>query len=254
MILFRCCFLAALTTRVLSAQADTAQPRARHGVIDGIVGDTTLAPIAGATVSVLGTDVRVVTGENGRFRMTSLPTGEYLLFVRRLGFEGATSKVSVDGDAPARISFALAPVVTRLAGMEVSAMPGLTMRMKEFYDRKSRAEGGVFITREDIVKRNPRSAFDLLQGIPSIKLGEIQPGGAKGIRSTRSNCDLMILLDGLPIKADRVPAPDLLAGIEVYPGPASIPLQYKTQAGSGYLPGQSGASCGLVLMWTGDGR
>ena len=53
------------------------------------------------------------------------------------------------------------------------------------------------------------------------------------------------MLNGLPITFDRVPAPSEVGGIEVYSGPATIPLQFKSKGDAG---------CALILIWTGDGR
>ena len=56
------------------------------GTIDGIVADSALAPIQAAFVSILGTKIRVGTGPNGRFRITKVPVGQYLVIVKRVGF------------------------------------------------------------------------------------------------------------------------------------------------------------------------
>jgi hypothetical protein len=55
----------------------------------------------------------------------------------------------------------------------------------------------------------------------------------------------VVFLDGVrrpPSGAgiDDVALPKDLAGIEIYSGAATIPLQYKT----------SGATCGVILLWT----
>ena len=67
--------------------------------------------------------------------------------------------------------------------------------------------------------------------------------------STRNggNCPLRVFIDGVllpsPANLYDLPSPKELAGIEIYPGPETIPLQYKT--------GESG--CGVMLFWTKDG-
>ena len=63
-----------------------AQNRPAFGVIDGVVSDTNLVALADATVSILGSAVRVATGANGRFRITGLRTGNYILAVQRIGY------------------------------------------------------------------------------------------------------------------------------------------------------------------------
>jgi hypothetical protein len=239
-----------VTAHVAVAQQDSTRLPVRSGIIDGLVADTALVPLEGATISILGSELRVSTRENGRFRMLGLPQGEYVLLVRRLGYEGTTTKVLVEPEAVARLSFALSPVVRKLAAMEISVR-GVSQRMTEFYQRRD--EGiGHFITREDIVKHNPVTTFDLLRGIPSIRVSDIDEKGLAKLASTRSGCTPQIMLNGLPITPASVPSPNELAGIEVYSGPATMPLQFKRAgraAGSSSEPG-----CALILLWTGDGR
>ncbi|MEP7000666.1 MAG: TonB-dependent receptor [bacterium] len=242
-----------IAAHVAAAQTDSARLRVRPGIIDGFVADTALVPLEGATISILGSGLRVSTRDNGRFRMLGMPQGEYVLLVRRLGYEGTTSKVLVEPEEVTRLSFTLNPVVAKLAAMEISAR-GVSQRMTEFYQRRD--EGiGHFITREEIVQRNPVTTFELLRGIPSIRVSDIDDKGLARVASTRSNCTPQIMLNGLPIAPSFVPSPNELAGIEVYSGPATMPLQFKRAgraAGSSPLDGEPW--CALILLWTGDGR
>ena len=45
------------------------------------------------------------------------------------------------------------------------------------------------------------------------------------------------------VNLDNLPSPKEIAGIEMYPGPATAPLQY----------GGSGTRCGVILIWTKSG-
>src|SRR3954470_22280118 len=56
------------------------------GTIDGVVADSNLVPVQAAFVSILGTKIRVGTGPNGRFRITKIPAGKYLVLVKRVGY------------------------------------------------------------------------------------------------------------------------------------------------------------------------
>ena len=60
-------------------------------------------------------------------------------------------------------------------------------------------------------------------------------------------CPMQFFVDGVAIpfpKPDELPGPKSLAGIEVYQNTAAIPERYKTS---------SGASCGVILIWTKSG-
>lgn len=72
--------------------------KADSGIVVGRVTDvTTGGPLMGATVSLGGPTLRrsVVTGEDGRFRISGVAPGAHELTVRRLGYSPATVTVSV---------------------------------------------------------------------------------------------------------------------------------------------------------------
>src|SRR6478609_5534790 len=100
--------LAAVGSLALSVAAVPAQAQAQtrvgpgavsatagRGIIDGVVSDTGLVPLQAAFVSILGTNIRVGTGPNGRFRITQVPEGRYLVIVKRVGYRPASDVVDV---------------------------------------------------------------------------------------------------------------------------------------------------------------
>src|SRR5215207_8866 len=82
-----------------------SQARATPGAIDAVITDTALAPISGATVTILGTSVRATTGDNGRLRITSLPEGRHHLSINRIGFRAVFATVDIASGDTARLSF-----------------------------------------------------------------------------------------------------------------------------------------------------
>src|SRR5689334_21736704 len=80
------------------------------GTIDGIVSDTNLVPLQGAFISVLGTAIRVGTGPNGRFRITKVPVGQYLLIVKRVGYKPTSAVVDVPATDTLRLAYTLEQV------------------------------------------------------------------------------------------------------------------------------------------------
>lgn len=210
----------------LAAQAGPSIPR---GTMDGIVTDTSLAPIAGATISLLGSPISAKSGENGRFRIVALPAGEYVVLARRFGYASASVTLHVDGGDTLRPSFALRRVTPELDTVRASALFAVS-RLGEFEERRARNIGGHFITADEIYKRNPIGIGDLL---------------ATTLMGT--NCNFQIFVDGQLFsdagKLSEVPAPSEIYGVEVYTGPATIPLQYK----------RANAGCGVILIWTKSG-
>ena len=219
-----------------------AQSRPARGVIDGVVTDTNLVSLADATVSILGSTFKVVTA-NGKFTILEVPAGRYILMVRRLGFAPVSSAVQVDAGETLRASFALERLVTSLDTVKVAGKK-LGWRMTEFEDRR-KAGFGHFLTRDDIEKRNAVFTSSLLWGIPSVT---VEKGGV-AFNTRPGSCAFQVFLDGVALpkstKLDDLLTPKELAGIEVYLGPATVPLQYKTTGGGG--------RCGVILLWTRDG-
>jgi hypothetical protein len=241
--------VASLTGAV--AQLAYAQPRVAPGTIDGVVTDTTLAPLADATASILGSGIKVVTGMNGRFRILSLPAGQYILVVRHIGHAPVSTALQVAGGDTLHMSFALERAVTALDTVVV-ATKRYSMRMAEFEERRRIGFGGEFMTQAEIDKRNSVFVADLLRTFKSVNV--IDTGLAAHAYNRRfpvgtRQCEFQVWVDDVPLPPPvdlmrDLPSPKALAGIELYAGAATIPLQYKNTSGS---------FCGTILVWTKDG-
>ncbi len=248
------------------------------GTIDGIVTDTMLRPLTGATVSILGSSIRVVTGDNGRFRISALESGEVIVIAQRLGYEPLSARVNVVIDTE-RVSFALERVTTALDTVKVAGA-STPARFAEFESRLKNKAATAAFTREDILKVNPVDTWQMLSRVSALKL---VPHGANGgwwAVSTRAMrvsaagatpCFMSVMIDGVMMAGDpppikpkapagsggdpvlndppggtfdltNLPPPDQIHGIEVFGGPASIPPQYN---GAG-----NAKMCGLIVIWT----
>lgn len=223
-----------------SARNTGAQGAPRPGVIDGIVTDSALVPLGDATVSFLGASLRVVTGANGRFRVRDMKAGEYVLLVRHIGY--APTSVTVQLAAGDTLSPAL--VMKRAATqLDTVTVRGerFTPAMMEFEMRRKTGLGH-FITQAEIEKKNAVLLSDLLEGVPSVEV-PVRGGWPGNIRS--GGCPFVVYLDGARIPTrgdfDSLALPKEVAGIEIYSGAATIPLQYKPISGS---------FCGVILLWT----
>jgi hypothetical protein len=224
--------------------------RPTPGVIDGVVSDTGLAPLADVTVTIVGTELRVVTAANGRFRIASVRAGDYMLLVRRVGFEATTARVTVAEHDTLRLSFALEPAVTSLDTVAVAAR-SVSPRLQEFYDRR-KVGPGQFLTQAEIDRINPVRTSDLFTRFLGIAVTD---DGSHGY-STRTfmrfspgkspKCEIIAIVDGVAKNMDyrRLPPAKDIAGVEFFAGPSEIPLQYKST---------DGTWCGLLLIWTRDG-
>jgi Carboxypeptidase regulatory-like domain/TonB-dependent Receptor Plug Domain len=234
--------LAALGGETLRPALLRAQALRPRSVIDGMVSDTNLVALAEATVSLLGSSLRVTTGENGRFRVVAVPAGQYMLMIHRVGYAPVSVAIQVGDADTLRLSFAMRRIAAELDTVVVSAAT-LRTRITDF-DERRRLGFGTFITAEQIKLRNPVVLGDVLRGIPSITIIDGGPNGQYAFSTRTSKCPLQVVIDDVLVPApanlaNLVPPSDVRA-IEVYSGPATIPLQYK--------PANSG--CGVILIWT----
>jgi hypothetical protein len=257
----------AVASTLALAQQPAASRGAPLGTVDGLVADTSLVPLGDATVSIMGSRMRVVTGENGRFRMSDVAPGQYLLVVQRIGFEAATVRMQVINGDTLRLSIALERVGTVLDTVRVKgAKPGLA-RHADFDMRRVSHDATASFSEEDIAKRNPTQTWQMLTAVSSINVTDRQEDGnsmvvAASRRGMVTNiyggnvkgnqpCFLKVMVDGVAVAADdaigrtnlsNLPAPSSVYGIEVFAGPRTIPPQYSGAGDMKY--------CGLIAIWT----
>ena len=230
------------------------------GTIDGIVTDTMLVPLSGATVSILGSSIRVVTGDNGRFRISALESGQVIVIAQRLGYEPLSARVNVGIDTE-RVSFALERVVTALDTVRVAGAKSGLARHRDFEDRLARHDATAAFTEADIDKVNPVDSWQMLSRVPALKFIPVGKNGGLIAVSTRAMriegnppqavpCYMDVMVDGIMMMGDRdghfdmshLPAPKEIHGMEVFAGPATIPPQYNGAGNS--------KMCGLIAVWT----
>jgi len=243
------------TRERMPSMADRAN--AQLGTIEGVVTDTSLRPMQGADVSVIGTSTRLKTGVNGRFQLVQIPPGQYLLVVRQIGFAPTSAIIDVAAADTLRLAYTLERSATLMDTVRVTGRR-VTLRMLEFENR--RLQGiGQFITQEDLDRRGSMAVSDFLRGVRGVDVSRItndafagtvalsrREGGSVGGDGAGA-CAMQVLLDGIVLprnfNLDLLPTPKQVAGIEVYSGAASVPPQF----------GGVDRRCGLIAVWTRDG-
>ena len=245
-----------------------AQARPTLGLIDGIVTDTSLVPVAGADSSIQRTGIRVATTDNGRFRITAVPAGEYLLTIRKVGYEPVVRSIEVGTIDTLRLSITLERAQASLDTVVVRGK-SQSPRMAAF-DRRRELGRGQFLTQEDIAKRNVTFGTELMRTFTGVNV-KMYPGAGGQMQyfavSTRSGttdqyrimtrrgtqeqamqgCPMQVYIDGVamptPFSLDELPSPRNIAGVELYSGPATTPVEF----------GGAERKCGVVAVWTRDG-
>jgi hypothetical protein len=244
------CLVAAASA---AAQGDStrAKPRA-VGIIDGLVSDSALAPLNEVTISFVGGTTQVVTGVNGKFRFLEVPVGRYQILARKIGTEPVIAEVDVVADQVARLAMMLEPVATELKGVRVEAAAVGSIRLRGFEERRKASGTGFFMTAAQIENSRVLTGAELVARAPNLLVRSFDAAGVGGkavsLRlPTKLRCPMHIVLDGIPLgdNLGDLPSPKELAGIEIYHGPASMPLEFKRWSGAAY--------CGLIVAWTKDG-
>jgi len=199
-----------------------------------------------------------VTDSTGIARVRLGGVGETRIIVRAIGF--ATKNVVVtgreEGDSLTVLLVRSADAQT-LPVVDVRAPPNVGLsRYADYERRRTSGRTGIFITQAEIERQNSSNLLDIFRRYPSIKvvdsLGVQFVASARTpkpvIKPTRDDlapCILRMLIDGVPLPPDfdlsQIQVRDV-HGVEVYAGPASIPVELAGMVRD--------SQCGVVMVWT----
>jgi hypothetical protein len=151
-----------------------------QGSLIGEVHDyQTGAPLNGAVVSVLGTDLRQITDSTGSFVLDGLPPGRHLVTTEYLGYGQRTDSVTVFSQETVDIQIRMAPQAVEVEGLVVTARTRFG-RTSVAVDKRA----DVF-TRAEIEPILPRvqNMGDLLRNMnaPGLSVREVQITDATGV-------------------------------------------------------------------------
>jgi hemoglobin/transferrin/lactoferrin receptor protein len=201
-------------TLLLAPLAEAQAP----GRFEGrLVDDVTGAPVADASVSVVGVTGSVRTDRDGRFVWMPAPTAPFQLIVVLSGGQVAapvTVTAPTDGTATIPIS-ALADESVTVIG----AAPSI---------KTAPASANTVLSATQIARRNPENLMQALETIPGISQvseGHASVPALRGLARGRT----LLLIDGGRVSAERRVGPSgtfldpsLVEGIDVARGPGSV--------------------------------
>lgn len=232
----------------------------------GIVG------IEGVEVRIRDTGLRAITDGRGEFAFDSVPAGVMTLETRHLAYRATEGVVEVHPGERVRIELRVDDQVFDLDPLVVTARTRpllMRERMGGFYVRQARGMG-TFLDRDDLARRPVSKVTDVLRDVHGIRV--VGSGGtSRQLVATRNplvhvgGCSPVVYLDGFMVSARRIDAErnqearrlnreareetvrildaiptDQIAGIEIYPGPATVPGEF---AGLD-------THCGVIAVWT----
>jgi hypothetical protein len=227
----------------ISGVGGTSTGRVGRASVSGVVLGPEGRPVAGAAVAISGGLTYTQTDSAGRFTLGGAPSGTQTLQVRKIGYEGFERAVTLLPEQTRRVEVTLETFVPVLANVTVRAVRDEMMDRIGFNKRKE-AGFGYFVTPEEIDRRNPIRASDLLREIPLLQVtydkNKAQVSG-RGVGADR-NC-LIYVIDGVQWKEnlDDFILPQQIGAIEVYSSqrlPTDVPGAYNTM------------SCDMAIIWT----
>lgn len=216
--------------------------RAANGT--AVVGAQVLVtPVAKRGGEAVASPRMTITDDDGRFRIPGVPTGRVTVAVRRIGFQAVT--LDTAASLTPALDVHLVPVPQRLAAVVVKGQRvRYTGRLADF-NRRRDAGFGHFITATDIDNRQPLHTTDMLRMIPGVMVYG-SGGMTNALRMRNARCDPLVWIDGMPALSGYLDVdafdPSSLAGIEVYTGVATVPVELRG--------GRGEESCGVIALWS----
>ncbi len=234
--------------------------RAQSGRIVGTATDSSNIGLSGAQITVIGTTVRAISGDGGRFSMT-VAAGTYQLRAQRLGSRMVTvENVVVRANEETKITISFGHVATQLGSVVISA----SRRAEKVTDAPATVTSLGPEVIDNSIGNTFAGALKEAKGLDFIQTGMTSIAiNARGFNSSFNSRFLMvedgrisiIPESGLPT-GSLTPMPKVdLAGMEVLIGPGSA--LYGPDASNGVLSTRTKdprAFPGLTLEFTGGSR
>ena len=151
----------------------SAFAQGRGAMIAGVVLDSAMQPLAGADVIARPGEHRVRSDSLGRFTLTGLDGGNYVVAARKVGFAPDRWDVALSRNGRSDVRFVLqrrleldTVVVTARSNCELTTITGFMCRR--------RIGGGLFLDYPEIDELGARETADLFRKLPEFRV-DIQP-------------------------------------------------------------------------------
>ena len=191
-----------LLSLALSLVVGVGAAAAQHRPITGkVVSAATTEPIAGATVSVVGTPIAAITNDRGEFAL-SAPEGAVTLSVRAVSYKRRQL------DVPADQSSVTVSLEQDVFNLEAVVITGQATAVAQ----KNLANAVTTVGAEQLDRAPTQTIESALQGkIPGalIQMNSGAPGGGgqinlRGVTTINAGVDPLIVVDGMVIANDAI--------------------------------------------------
>ena len=237
--------LAGLLVAAISAVA-SGQVQAGRREMVGFIRDTAGGAIEGATVQIAGNVLR--TDPRGSFRLWAPDLDTLTIVVHRLGFEALEALLTATSKQWDTVVVELNRVAQNIPGMTVSSpATRRALALRDFDERKARGLG-LFVTRSDILARNPSRLSDLLRDKRGVRVVRLS-NNYYGVRFAAYSASLRACAPNMWVDGQLAPGmevddllPEDIQAIELYEGFSTVPVEF--------APRTSTAPCGTIVVWT----
>ena len=158
-------------------------------------------PISGAQVSLRGTTIATVTGDDGKFTLANVPIGRRTVEFRRIGYGMVSREVDVTAGATPNVTVALSERAIALNEVVVTGTAGAT-------EKRKLGNTVTTVDASEVVQNTPVVSVDqLIQGRSAgvnmiTTQGNVGSAGQIKIRGTKSvslSSDPIVYIDGVRV-------------------------------------------------------
>jgi hypothetical protein len=229
---------ASVVTTPVSAQG-------RIGTVTGVVKDEMGKPIPSVEVGATKVPHSTRTDSVGKFALSRLPAGMVDMTFRRIGYSMFVVMIEIPDDDTTDVEVKLSGAPQNMATLVIQDAAPISRRLDQFEAHRKMGSGH-FITRAQILRRDPMLLSDMLRTIPGTVLIPTSATGRALLRFSRAGmgCPPQYYVDGIMLTGyniDDMPVSDVEA-IELYSGIAGLPAEYARARGN--------RDCGTVAIWT----
>ena len=227
-------------TGALAAQV----PEGKRELV-GFVRDPRGVAVEGAIIEIPGAGTR--TDKAGTFRLFTTDIDTLTIAIRRPGFSPIEALLTATNRQWDTVAVELEEISTRLAAVRVEEDRYRRAGLRGFEERKDKAIG-LFITRDDIARRNSSLLSDVLQtrrGVSLVRLGNSRYGVRFAAYSgARRSCTPDMWVDGQLARGMEIDdlLPNSIEAMELYESFATVPFDF-THTGN-IIP------CGTIVVWS----
>ena len=201
-----------------------------------------------AVVTLAGTQLSTVSGDDGKFRFSSVPPGEYTMQVSHIAYGERTDLVSVGDEMAVNVTVGMS--------LEPIALDPIEVSVESIVDMDGIVAGGTMVSREEVeaVRHRARDLADILrmQHMKDVivrrgQTGELCVGISTGqVRMFRNDCTSAIFY----VDNARVASPDMVVNMSAADIDRVV-VYRPVEAGNLF---GFGAGNGVIVVYTRSGQ